>query len=86
MNELDCRRCGVTLTEENARTYQGRWIGACRSCESVLTTERREMRGMVRARGECRACGLVRSLKVNGTVYRHHVAGAVCPGSGDWPL
>lgn len=31
-----CSRCGVVLTEENARQYQGRWVGKCRQCEKVL--------------------------------------------------
>jgi hypothetical protein len=40
MTERKCRRCEVVLTLDNARTYQGRWVGACRHCESVMASER----------------------------------------------
>lgn len=30
-----CRRCGVDLDQWNARRARGRWVGACRSCETV---------------------------------------------------
>lgn len=30
-----CSVCGVELTVNNARRYNGRWIGRCRSCESL---------------------------------------------------
>jgi hypothetical protein len=35
-----CRRCGIRLTTKNARTYDGRWVGACRECENAETRER----------------------------------------------
>lgn len=40
LTNLLCRRCLVPLTEKNARTYKGRWVGACRKCESAETTAR----------------------------------------------
>jgi len=35
-----CRGCGVTLTLDNARVYRGRWVGACRACESLAGSAR----------------------------------------------
>jgi hypothetical protein len=35
-----CRRCGIRLTTKNARTYDGRGVGACRECENAETRER----------------------------------------------
>jgi hypothetical protein len=29
-----CRKCGDRLTSENARRSRGRWVGACRACET----------------------------------------------------
>lgn len=35
-----CRGCGCTLTSGNARRYEGRWVGACRECESQEAQDR----------------------------------------------
>lgn len=40
LTNLLCRRCLVPLTEDNARIYRGRWVGACRKCESAEATAR----------------------------------------------
>ena len=40
MTDRDCRRCGLKLTLENARTFDGRWTGACRDCEKLISRER----------------------------------------------
>ena len=40
MTDRDCRRCGLKLTLENARTFDGRWTGACRDCEKLIGRER----------------------------------------------
>ena len=40
LTERDCRTCGAKLTEDNARIYQGRWVGACRRCESLVAAAR----------------------------------------------
>lgn len=40
LTDRDCRTCGTKLTTANARTYQGRWVGACRRCESAAASER----------------------------------------------
>jgi len=37
-----CRGCDKNLTKKNARIYQGRFIGACRACESYEARERYE--------------------------------------------
>ena len=36
-----CRRCDTQLDDANARRYRGRFIGACRACESWIKSERR---------------------------------------------
>lgn len=41
--ERACRRCGVRLTVDNARTYDGRWVGACRTCETAESTARKRL-------------------------------------------
>lgn len=40
--EKTCRRCNTPLSKSNARIWENRFIGACRSCESQEARERYE--------------------------------------------
>lgn len=44
----ECRRCGDPLTTRNARRYQGRYVGACRQCESDESGQRAKGRRLLR--------------------------------------
>jgi transposase-like protein len=35
MTKRLCRRCQVPLSTDNARRFNGRWVGACRKCETA---------------------------------------------------
>jgi hypothetical protein len=44
MTNRKCRRCRKPLSTDNARRFDGRWVGACRSCEYAEAQERRDAR------------------------------------------
>lgn len=63
MNRRQCRGCGKPLTTDNARRWQGRWVGACKECEADETRQRKARKQPMVI---CPTCGHRRRLAEAG--------------------
>lgn len=69
----ECRGCGHVLTPENARLSRGRFVGACRPCESsegMARTIRRRIQRMIADREEVRE-EMIRTLTPSVGTRKH---------------